>query len=128
MSLEPGRTGPNSTEVSCQSLRPAVPTVVDRDLLQLDLVWPARSTVCTCAQETSRPLVIEVAGGNDLPAGLAAPARRALASAGITRLEDVARLQESELKALHGMGPKAVNQLRDALASRGLAFKDAEEP
>lgn len=59
---------------------------------------------------------------NDLPARLAKPARNTLAVAGITRLDQLAQRTEREIAALHGMGPKALGQLRDALAGRGLAF------
>lgn len=59
---------------------------------------------------------------SDLPAGLAAPARRALAGAGIRRLEQLTRMSEAELKDLHGIGPNALRQLREALAARGLSF------
>jgi hypothetical protein len=55
-----------------------------------------------------------------LPSGLAAPARRALESAGLESLEDVARFPRDELAALHGMGPKALRLLEDALAAAGL--------
>ena len=58
----------------------------------------------------------------DWPAGVAAPARRALAAAGYSRLEQLAELTEAELRQLHGMGPKAIEQLRLALAARGLTF------
>lgn len=61
---------------------------------------------------------------SDLPK-LAKPAQRALASAGIARLADVARHREVELVALHGMGPSALATLRAALAARGLAFRGA---
>lgn len=61
-------------------------------------------------------------GGNDLPASLAKPAQRALAGAGITRLDGLTHRTEAEIAALHGRGPKALGQLRDALARRGLAF------
>jgi hypothetical protein len=54
-----------------------------------------------------------------LPSGLAAPARRALESAGLESLEDVARFPRDELSALHGMGPKALRLLDDALAAVG---------
>ena len=57
-----------------------------------------------------------------LPAKLAQPAQRALAGAGIRRLDQLALLSEDELKRLHGIGPKALAQLRDALAARGLSF------
>jgi hypothetical protein len=63
----------------------------------------------------------ETQAGN-LPNGLAAPARRALAQAGCTNLEQVSKLSEAELKELHGMGPKALEQLRQALAENGMAF------
>lgn len=55
---------------------------------------------------------------------LAAPARRALSGAGYTRLEQLARVSEAELKKLHGMGPNAIEQLRRALAERGLSFAE----
>jgi hypothetical protein len=63
---------------------------------------------------------------NDLPAGLAAPARRALSGAGYTRLEQFTRVTEEEVLKLHGMGPKAMGQLREALAARGLSFRQAD--
>jgi hypothetical protein len=51
-----------------------------------------------------------------------APARRALASAGYSTLEQLAQAKESEIANLHGMGPKAMNALRDSLHERGLSF------
>ncbi len=59
----------------------------------------------------------------DLPPGLAQPALRALAAAGIAHLEQLASFREAEIKALHGIGPNALKLLRGALAERGLAFK-----
>jgi hypothetical protein len=58
---------------------------------------------------------------DDLPK-LSAPARRALASLGIYRLEQVTQFSEKEIKKLHGMGPNGIEQLRRALAERGLSF------
>ncbi len=58
----------------------------------------------------------------DLPR-LAAPAQRALAGAGIRSLEQMAMLSETEMMALHGMGPKALGILKAALAAKGLAFR-----
>ncbi len=63
----------------------------------------------------------------DLPIGLAAPARRALASAGFDRLEQLANVSTTQIKQLHGIGPNAVNTLRRALAARGLSFSDELE-
>lgn len=59
----------------------------------------------------------------DLPK-LAAPARRALAAAGIASLEQLARHSRSEVAALHGMGPNALARLEAAMNERGLRFKD----
>jgi hypothetical protein len=61
-------------------------------------------------------------GETDLPR-LAAPARRALEAAGYTSLEQLARAKESDLAKLHGMGPNAMNALRNALKERRLSFR-----
>lgn len=65
-----------------------------------------------------------MAENNDFPARLAKPALRALNQAGIVRLEQLTEKSEAELKKLHGMGPKAIEQLRVALEARGLAFSE----
>ena len=62
---------------------------------------------------------------NDLPAGLSKPAQRALAGAGYTRLEQLAKVRKADIMRLHGMGPKAFELLSRALAARGLAFADS---
>jgi hypothetical protein len=54
--------------------------------------------------------------------GLAAPARRALAQAGLQRLEQLRQARAADLLRLHGMGPKAIAALRAALAARGWSF------
>ena len=59
---------------------------------------------------------------NDLPK-LAAPAVRALKSAGLTSLSRLARAREADVAALHGMGPNAMATLRAALKEKGLAFR-----
>ena len=53
---------------------------------------------------------------------LAAPAQRALAGAGYSRLEQLTEVSEADLKQLHGMGPNALEKLREALAAKGLSF------
>jgi hypothetical protein len=58
---------------------------------------------------------------SDLPK-LAAPARRALDAAGIWRLDQLTQFSEAEIAQLHGVGPNALNQLRQALATNGLSF------
>ena len=59
---------------------------------------------------------------SDLPIELAQPARRALAGAGIRRLEQLTKLSQAEVRQLHGMGPKALELLRRALRAKGLSF------
>jgi protein tyrosine phosphatase (PTP) superfamily phosphohydrolase (DUF442 family) len=56
------------------------------------------------------------------PKGIGAPAQRALAAAGYTRLEDLTAAREIYLATLHGIGPKALGVLREALAAQGLSF------
>ena len=59
---------------------------------------------------------------SDLPSGLSQPARRAIVEAGYQRLEQLTSVTEVELKQLHGVGPKALEQLRNALNAYGLSF------
>ena len=63
----------------------------------------------------------------DLPAGLSSPALRALRRAGYTRLEQFTDLRESDLSRLHGMGAKAIGQIRVALAAQGQGLAE-EDP
>ena len=65
-----------------------------------------------------------IAAAPDLPERLPAPARRALAGAGIDRLDQLARVHASEVARLHGMGPRGIELLRRALAERGKSFAD----
>jgi hypothetical protein len=58
----------------------------------------------------------------DLPSGLSKPAQRALAAAGYTNLKQLTQVSEADLGRLHGVGPKAIDQLRQALAASGLSF------
>lgn len=59
-----------------------------------------------------------------LPPGLARPALRALAAAGYTSLDQLSKVTEEELKALHGMGPKAIRTIRAALEEEGRSFAE----
>ncbi|MBI3567908.1 MAG: DNA-binding protein [Gemmatimonadetes bacterium] len=58
------------------------------------------------------------------PSGMSGPALRALANAGITSLTHLTRWTRADLRALHGMGPKAIIVLDAALRERGRRFKD----
>jgi hypothetical protein len=64
---------------------------------------------------------------SDLPIELAQPARRALAGAGILRLEQLTKFSAAEVKQLHGIGPNALTQLHRALSARGLSFADGNQ-
>lgn len=53
---------------------------------------------------------------------LSAPARGALQVAGIATLADLSQHSEREILKLHGVGPKTLPTLRQALSDAGLAF------
>ena len=55
---------------------------------------------------------------------LAAPAQRALEAVGIKSLKQLTKWSEADIKQLHGMGPNALGKLRQALADKGLSFKE----
>jgi len=59
---------------------------------------------------------------------IGAAATRALTAHGVVRLEQVARLSEGEVRALHGVGPYALRHLRAAMDAAGLAFRDHAGP
>lgn len=68
------------------------------------------------------------AGGDDaIPRGAGAPATRAFALAGYTKLSQFATANAKDLLALHGVGPKSISVLREALAERGLTFADERD-
>lgn len=54
---------------------------------------------------------------------LAAPARRALANAGIYSIHDLSQRTEAEIRSLHGMGPSSIPKLQFSLRMKGLSFK-----
>jgi predicted flap endonuclease-1-like 5' DNA nuclease len=57
------------------------------------------------------------------PPGTSGPALRALDTAGIRSLDDLADWTEAEVAALHGMGPKGIRTLSDALIESGRRFR-----
>jgi DNA-directed RNA polymerase alpha subunit len=57
---------------------------------------------------------------------LSNPARRALEAEGITTLTELAKYSEREILKLHGMGPRSMPTLREALMDEGLSFKDTQ--
>lgn len=58
------------------------------------------------------------------PKGVSRPAARALATIGVTTLDQCAQHSERELKSLHGLGPKALQAIKRALALKGKALKE----
>ena len=64
--------------------------------------------------------------GEEWPLRPENPARQALREVGITHLNQLTRFSEAELLKLHGVGPKAIRLLREALTERGLTFTQPE--
>lgn len=58
------------------------------------------------------------------PPGISGPMLRALAHAGIRSMKDLATWREGDLAALHGVGPKGMRILAEALAKDGSGFRD----
>jgi len=71
---------------------------------------------CPICEQESRP-------SSGFLSILAAPARRAVENEGINSLKTLSRYSEKEIAALHGMGANALQKLKVALKSQGLAFK-----
>jgi DNA uptake protein ComE-like DNA-binding protein len=57
-----------------------------------------------------------------LPGNIGAPATRALSAAGYTELRQLATVSAAELKKLHGVGPKALRLIQEALEEQGLSL------
>ncbi len=62
--------------------------------------------------------------GTPLPRAIGAPATRALRGEGVTSLEQITDWTAAELVRLHGVGPIAIERLGEALAERGLRFRE----
>lgn len=58
---------------------------------------------------------------HDFP-NIGKPATRALTNAGYRKLAQFTQVTESEILKLHGVGPKAVRILNEALNEKGLSF------
>lgn len=55
-----------------------------------------------------------------IPAAIGKPALRALISAGLSNLEMISQVKESDVLALHGVGPKAIRILKSAMLEAGI--------
>ncbi|WP_300345816.1 hypothetical protein [Nesterenkonia sp.] len=60
----------------------------------------------------------------DLPHEMGKTAPRELKNAGIDSLQKVSQHTEKQLLAIHGVGPKAIRILREALGEKGLRFRE----
>jgi len=60
-----------------------------------------------------------------LPRNIGAPATRALTAAGYTQLSQLAGVPAAELAKLHGVGPRALRLLREALQAQGMSLAEA---
>jgi hypothetical protein len=60
----------------------------------------------------------------DLPNEIGKTAARELSYHGIDSLQKVSEHSKKELLAIHGVGPKAIAILGDALTARGLGYRD----
>ena len=74
------------------------------------------------AQRTAPQCAVPYLPESGFLARLGAPARRALEHAGITTLALLAQHSERQILALHGVGPKTIPTLSQALDDAGLAF------
>jgi predicted flap endonuclease-1-like 5' DNA nuclease len=61
----------------------------------------------------------------DFPSGMGKVAPRELAIAGYSRLKQLTKVTEAELLKIHGVGPKAIRILREALKEKGMSFAPA---
>jgi hypothetical protein len=64
----------------------------------------------------------QVTSETGFPKSIGAPATRALIGAGYTELRQLAGVPAVELKRLHGMGPKALRLLQEALEQQELSL------
>lgn len=60
----------------------------------------------------------------NLPDAIGKTAARELSLNGITTLAQVANHSKQELLAIHGVGPKAIAILGEALSAKGLAYRE----
>jgi hypothetical protein len=60
----------------------------------------------------------------EFPPRMGKVSRRELALAGFTRFEELTKTTPKELLAIHGVGKKAIDILREELGSRGMTFAD----
>lgn len=85
--------------------------------------WLSRAPKRLAAAHRDAESGMAPAGPDALPKSIGKPATRALLGVGVRTLADVADKTEKELLALHGVGPRAVKILAQALEERGRRFR-----
>jgi hypothetical protein len=106
----PSGGGPASTVVDCTGDRPTI--------LRVGAIAPEQLAAVLDTEGIAHDLP-----AGDLPRSLGRPAIRALARAGLVRIDQFSDVREADLRRMHGVGPKAIDGLRNALATTGRAFK-----
>lgn len=64
---------------------------------------------------------------HEIPTNIGKPVLRALEHANMNFLEPLTSVSKNELLKLHGVGPKAVRILSDALAENGMSFASPDQ-
>lgn len=59
---------------------------------------------------------------HNFPREIGRPALGALTHAGYTRMEQLTEVRAADIQKLHGIGPKAIRILREALQAQGQSF------
>jgi hypothetical protein len=83
---------------------------------------PAGRGADRCMSEAFGTLPHMTPADAPLPGNIGAPATRALTAAGYTQLSHLANVPVAELKKLHGVGPKALRLLQEALEQQGMSL------
>lgn len=95
-----------------------------KDLNELvEQAWASRAPKRLISARSASMTGEAPVGPAALPTSIGRPATRALLFEGIRNLRDVSGRTQTELLALHGVGPKAIRILEEALAERGMAFR-----
>lgn len=91
---------------------------IDRCLDFVDTLPPKPPKAAKAPRKSKK-----TAGSADVFADLGAPARRALAAAGITTPAALSRYSRADILKLHGVGPSSIPRLEQVLKDAGYTFK-----
>jgi DNA-directed RNA polymerase alpha subunit len=91
---------------------------------QLEVCEKGHKFYKSSAFPTCPTCAAEAPSESEFLARLSSPARNALEHAGIKTLTELSQYSERDILALHGMGPKSLPILRQALSDAGLTFAE----